>query len=29
MRMDVIKAVRYIPENSNLLLYVDFRGVDV
>jgi len=29
MRMDVIKAVRYIPENSNLLLYADFRSVDV
>ena len=29
MRMDVFKAVRYIPENSNLLLYADFRSVDV
>ena len=25
MRMNVIRAVRYIPENSNLLLYADFK----
>ena len=29
MRMDVIEAVRYIPENSNLFLYADSRNVDV
>jgi hypothetical protein len=29
MRTDVIEAVRYIPENSNLLLYADSRIVDL
>jgi len=29
MSMDVIEALRYIPENSNLLLYADFRSVDM
>ena len=29
MRMDVIKAVRYIPENSNLILYADSKSVDM
>jgi hypothetical protein len=27
MRMGVIEAVRYIPENSNLLLDADSRSV--
>ena len=29
MRMDVFKAVSYIPENSNLLLYAVSRSVDM
>jgi len=29
MRMDVFKAVSYIPKNSNLLLYAVSRNVDM
>jgi len=29
MRVDLIKAVWYTPENSNLLLYADYRSGDV
>jgi hypothetical protein len=29
MRTDVIEVVRYIPENSNLLLYADSGSGDV
>jgi hypothetical protein len=29
MRMDVIEAVRFIPENSNFLLYANSRSVYV
>ena len=29
MRTYIIEAVRYIPENSNLLIYADYGSVDM